>query len=81
MISLSLNGNLNYFDPTGAASLEPVRVVQGHQSGLSAMLIDRANGTLYTGSNDGVVCSTPLSTGVTQRIKGVYIYMFVYMYT
>ncbi|ODV77909.1 WD40 repeat-like protein [Suhomyces tanzawaensis NRRL Y-17324] len=48
IISLSFNGNLNYFEK-GAAT--PSKVIPGHQSALTSLkLIDS---TLYTGGSDG----------------------------
>jgi WD repeat-containing protein 1 (actin-interacting protein 1) len=69
-ITLSLNGNLNYFDPsTGSAT--PVRVVQGHQVAITALTADRENGIVYTGSFDGVVCATNFAQGgIVTRLVG-----------
>jgi WD repeat-containing protein 1 (actin-interacting protein 1) len=69
IISLSLNGNINYFDPA-SGSPAPVRVVQGHQVAITAFAVDRETDTIYTGSYDGVVCATNATTGQCQRIVG-----------
>jgi WD repeat-containing protein 1 (actin-interacting protein 1) len=70
VISLSLNGNLNYFDPA-SGSLSPVRVVQGHQVAITSLTADRENGIVYTGSFDGVVCATNFAQGgVCTRLVG-----------
>lgn len=70
ILTLSLNGNINYFDPsTGSPS--PVRIVQGHQVAITSLTVDRDNGVVYTGSYDGVVCSTNFSAGtITTRLNG-----------
>ena len=67
LLSVSLNGNINYFN---SSSQTPVRVVQGHQVAITAMAVDREQGVLYSGSFDGVLCATPLATGITSRIVG-----------
>mmetsp|Transcript_25474 Transcript_25474/g.37581 ORF Transcript_25474/g.37581 Transcript_25474/m.37581 type:complete len:625 (+) Transcript_25474:69-1943(+) len=67
LLSLSLNGNINYLDP---GSSTPVRVVQGHQVAITAMTVDRERGMLYTGSYDGVVCATDLTNGICNRLLG-----------
>lgn len=70
VISLSLNGNLNYFDPSTGSSA-PVRVVQGHQVAITSLTADRETGVVYTGSFDGVVCATNFAQGgVCTRLIG-----------
>lgn len=68
VISLSLNGNLNIFNAADFSA--PPQVIQGHQSPISAMYLDRDAATLYTGSIDGVVTSRNLSTGVARKLVG-----------
>lgn len=58
LASVSLNGNVNMFDTTVAT--ENMKTVQGHQTPISALYIDKVAGKVYTGSNDGVICSRPL---------------------
>jgi WD40 repeat protein len=69
-ISLSLSGNLNYYDISAAPglppALAPVRVVQGHQVALTALVVDRERGVAYSGSFDGVICATDFSNGGIQ---------------
>lgn len=53
ILSLSLSGDINYWDRN---SQRPVRVITGHQKAITAL--DRASdNTLYTGSYDGRVCA------------------------
>ena len=66
ILSLSLNGNFNIFNLGSPAA--PVRIIQDHQVSITAMTLDAATATLYTGSFDGVVCSRNLMTGVTQKL-------------
>ncbi|RLV95205.1 Actin-interacting protein 1 [Spathaspora sp. JA1] len=47
VISLSANGNLNYFDYSGTL----VQVVKGHQASLTT--VEYGDGSLYTGGADG----------------------------
>lgn len=70
ILTLSLNGNINYFDPT-SGSPAPVRVLQGHQVAITALTVDRENGVVYTGSYDGVVCATNFAAGaICTRLIG-----------
>jgi WD repeat-containing protein 1 (actin-interacting protein 1) len=68
VISLSLNGDVNIFNADDMTA--PPRVIQGHQSSISALFIDRESSTLFTGSIDGVVISRNLSSGVTKKLIG-----------
>jgi WD40 repeat protein len=67
MLSVSLNGNVNYWE---AGSVAPVRIVQGHQVAIMTLALDAQNRMVYTGSFDGVVCATPLDTCVPLRMIG-----------
>lgn len=59
IVSLSLNGNLNFFPPGAEA---PARVVEGHSAPASALAIDRTAGRIVTGDTAGRVCIwTPTS--------------------
>ena len=50
VISLSLNGDLNYLDPRVN---KPVKIVKGHQKGISSLAI--SGDTMFTGSSDGMI--------------------------
>lgn len=69
LISLSLDGNLNYLKE---GSPQPVKVVQGHNKSITALGSGSdANGkTVITGSFDGRVCSWDISSGVGSVIDG-----------
>eukprot|EP00842_Homolaphlyctis_polyrhiza_P005756 jgi/Hompol1/6181/HPOL_002220-RA len=54
LLSLSLSGNLNYFDPNSGN--KPTRIIKGHSKSLTSIAIDEHK-TLYTASYDGRVCS------------------------
>ncbi|KAI0395402.1 WD40-repeat-containing domain protein [Xylariaceae sp. FL0594] len=67
IISLSLNGNLNYLEPD---SETPVRVVQGQQKMISAMAVVGGK-TLYTGGGfDGKVYAYDAASGNATRVGG-----------
>lgn len=83
LISVSLNGNMNYFTPsttttttdstgTGAAValVYPQKVIHSHQVAITSMFYDRNTSQLFTGSYDGVVCSHSIETGVIRRMSG-----------
>ncbi|KAI9805284.1 MAG: WD40 repeat-like protein [Piccolia ochrophora] len=71
VISLGLNGDLNYFSE---GSPNPTRVVQGHQRNITtAATSDDASSkgtTLWTGSYEGRVLSWDTVTGVGESVDG-----------
>ncbi|KAJ1561533.1 hypothetical protein HK096_004353 [Nowakowskiella sp. JEL0078] len=80
LLSLSLNGDINYFSPNTST---PIRTVRGHQKAITALTSDIATKTLYTGSYDGRVYSwglgeskvsgggTPVEGGHTNQVAGL----------
>lgn len=66
LISVSLNGNINILNPSEPTV--PSRVIQSHQLAITGMVYDAPSDTVYTGSFEGVLTATPLSTGITTRI-------------
>ena len=69
MLSLSLNGNINMLNQANPAA--PTSIISGHQASISSMYLDKSDGTLYTGSADGVMITRSLSSGVSAKIAGV----------
>jgi WD40 repeat protein len=67
MMSLSLNGNVNFFS---SDSNLPVRIIQGHQTAVTCVSVNRESGLIYSGSTDGVVCCTDSNTGISSRLSG-----------
>ncbi|KAF7589103.1 WD40 repeat-like protein [Aspergillus hancockii] len=70
LISLSLGGDLNYLVE---GTPEPRQVVQGHQKNITSLSQCRSssdNGTLWTGSFDGRVCSWEVATGTAEEMDG-----------
>lgn len=69
IISLSLNGNLNYL-VEGKST--PIKVVQGHNKSILALGAgsDGSGKKLITGSFDGRVCTWDVSTGVGSVVDG-----------
>jgi WD40 repeat protein len=65
VISVDLEGNLNYF---ADGNPKPTRVVRGHQKGITAAGI--SGSTLFTGSYNGRILSWDTSTGVAEKIEG-----------
>mmetsp|Transcript_18263 Transcript_18263/g.18333 ORF Transcript_18263/g.18333 Transcript_18263/m.18333 type:complete len:625 (-) Transcript_18263:189-2063(-) len=68
IISISLNGNMNYLDMENPTV--PKRTVQAHQVAITAMTYDRPAGILYTGSYDGVMCRYDVSSRECARLLG-----------
>ena len=64
LISLSLNGDLNYLDPR---MNKPAKIVKGHQKGISSLAI--SNDTIFTGSSDGTIRHWTTATG-NEEISG-----------
>jgi WD40 repeat protein len=58
IISVSYNGNLNYFQPGNS---EPVEVISGHQKAITAVKL--AGDVLYTGGSDGKVFQWTIENG------------------
>ncbi|KAK3724524.1 WD40 repeat-like protein [Vermiconidia calcicola] len=67
VISVDLEGNLNYFRE---GSEKPVRTVRGHQKAITAADCLPDSGALFTGSSDGRARSWSLSTGAARLIDG-----------
>lgn len=61
MLSVSLNGFINYLDPSNPS--KPRRVLQGHNKGFTAIDVDRDAGRVYAASLDGRVSSFSLASG------------------
>ena len=66
LISLSLNGDLNYFVE---GTQKVTRTVAGHQKNITA-LTQPSSGTLFTGSYEGRVCSWDLASGTATHLSG-----------
>jgi WD40 repeat protein len=70
VISLSLNGDLNYLNE---GSSKPTKVISGHQKNITALTTSGGSGpspTLWTGSADGRVCAWDMATGTAETIEG-----------
>ncbi|KAI9368946.1 transcriptional regulator of RNA polII, SAGA, subunit-domain-containing protein [Aspergillus egyptiacus] len=70
LISLSLNGDLNYLVE---GTPQPRQVIQGHQKNITSLTTFSSSGgdeTLWTGSFDGRVCSWDIPTGTAEEIEG-----------
>ena len=67
VISVDLEGRLNYFEPRSA---QPVRVVRGHQKAITAAALDAEAHTLITGSSDGRVRAWDVATGAADEVIG-----------
>lgn len=69
MISVSLNGNINVLNRASPGA--PERVIQAHQVSITAMTVDRATLSLFSGSYDGVVTKRNIAlSGDALRLKG-----------
>ena len=69
LLSVSLNGNINFLDPSSPTA--PTQVIQAHQVAITAMALSPASNMLVTGGADGVVCVRNIQTKQVVRIKGV----------
>ncbi|KAM0718149.1 hypothetical protein Q7P37_006481 [Cladosporium fusiforme] len=68
IISIDLEGNLNYFsvdNPNG-----PIKVVRGHQKAINSAASAPGSGSLWTGSSDGRSRSWDLNTGAAELVDG-----------
>ena len=67
IISIDLEGNLNYLTE---ASEKPVKVVRGHQKAITAAGFTEDTKTLWTGSYEGRVCAWNISAGAADQVDG-----------
>ncbi|CAK4004935.1 hypothetical protein B0A50_02641 [Lecanosticta acicola] len=67
IISVDLEGNLNYFQES---SEKPVKIVRGHQKAITAAASAPDSKTLWTGSYEGRSRSWDLTTGAADLIDG-----------
>jgi len=69
IISLSLDGNLNYLQE---GSSKPIKVVQGHNKSITALGAspDSKGKSVLTGSFDGRVCSWDIASGLGSVVDG-----------
>ncbi|CAK1367485.1 unnamed protein product [Cercospora beticola] len=67
IISLDLEGNLNYFKE---GTDKPVKVVRGHQRAITAATAPSDGKTLWTGSAEGRLRTWDISTGSADLVDG-----------
>eukprot|EP00056_Hartaetosiga_gracilis_P021022 m.22401 g.22401 ORF g.22401 m.22401 type:complete len:597 (-) comp8836_c0_seq1:2086-3876(-) len=70
LISVSLNGNINYLNL--ASPDAPSRVVIGHSKAITAVASTVDSGVAYTSSYDGKVCKFDLSTGIASAVGNAF---------
>jgi WD40 repeat protein len=68
IISLDLEGNLNYFHADNASG--PVKVVRGHQKAITSAASAPGSGSLITGSYEGRARAWDLKTGSADLVDG-----------
>jgi WD repeat-containing protein 1 (actin-interacting protein 1) len=68
IISLDLEGNLNYFHVDKAEG--PAKVVRGHQKAITSAASAPGSGSLVTGSYEGRARSWDLKTGAAELVDG-----------
>jgi len=68
IISVSLSGDINYWDLNKTDA--PARVLLGHQKFITGLAFDESTQKLYSGSYDSLIVEWDLKTGSTQAFKG-----------
>jgi WD40 repeat protein len=68
IISLDLEGNLNYFNVDKTEG--PIKVVRGHQKAITSAASAPGSGSLITGSYEGRARSWDLKTGAADLVDG-----------
>ena len=68
LLSLSLNGNINYLDPNSPEA--PTRVVRGHVKAIVTSCLSADKSHLYTASFDGLIYVWDLRTGQASLVEG-----------
>lgn len=71
LISLSLNGDINYLNQS---SEKPTRVISGHQKNITTLElsgnVSTKMPTLWTGSYDGRLCVWDIADGTAKKVDG-----------
>jgi len=67
LISISLNGNINYLD---VETKKTTKIVKGHTKAIVASCLSEDRKTLFTSSFDGLIYYWDLSTGVGELVGG-----------
>lgn len=62
MVSLSLNGALNFLDPTNPS--KPKKVVRAHNKFVTALAYDQANAKIYSASFDALTLQWDVASGM-----------------
>jgi len=68
ILSVSLNGNINYLDPNAPDA--PTRVVRGHVKAIVTSCLSADKSKLFTGSFDGLIYAWDLRTGQAELVQG-----------
>ncbi|XP_064599768.1 WD repeat-containing protein 1-like [Liolophura sinensis] len=68
MLTVSLNGQINYLDRNNPS--KPLRVIKGHSKPITAMCIPEDKSTIYTASSDALINYWDPVTGECESIKG-----------
>lgn len=68
LITVSLSGAINYLDVANPA--QPKRVIQGHQTTIQSLALDKKSGHFYTSGLTGEVTRWNLSTGEAKWLGG-----------
>eukprot|EP00037_Helgoeca_nana_P013193 m.121198 g.121198 ORF g.121198 m.121198 type:complete len:601 (+) comp21884_c0_seq1:113-1915(+) len=55
LISVSLNGYINYLDRANPDT--PLRIIRGHSQNVTALAVSEESGMMYTGSTEGRLCA------------------------
>jgi WD repeat-containing protein 1 (actin-interacting protein 1) len=71
IISLSLNGDMNYLQE---GSKRPTKIISGHQKNITALAVDESDTsnvpTLWTGSYEGRLCAWDSAKGTGENVDG-----------
>jgi len=60
-VSVSLNGQISILPLPGSGD-DKIRVLTGHAAPVSCLVVDKANGSFFTGDTDGILCRYDLKT-------------------
>eukprot|EP00036_Acanthoecidae_sp_10tr_P010872 CAMPEP_0182925324 /NCGR_PEP_ID=MMETSP0105_2-20130417/9235_1 /TAXON_ID=81532 ORGANISM="Acanthoeca-like sp., Strain 10tr" /NCGR_SAMPLE_ID=MMETSP0105_2 /ASSEMBLY_ACC=CAM_ASM_000205 /LENGTH=597 /DNA_ID=CAMNT_0025063167 /DNA_START=36 /DNA_END=1829 /DNA_ORIENTATION=+ len=66
LISVSLNGYINYLDKANPD--KPLRVIAGHAENVTALAVDEESGMMYSGSTEGRVCRWKIGSSEPQVV-------------
>jgi len=68
LLTVNLAGHITYLNESNPS--EPIRVIKGHNKFITALAVDKANGTFYSGSYDAIITRWNVESGENDTLHG-----------